>query len=60
MKTKNIKRRSGKCDYCLTCDNEITYGVNLRITNSKKWTDTKYICPRCKDYLIGIFKYDRA
>ena len=44
------------CDYCMR-HVKTEARVHLRQTDGK-WTEKAYhICQRCKDYLVGVYKY---
>ena len=55
---KKIETSCGECNYCLSSGHVITYGVFIRLSGTMKFSDRMlFVCPSCKSYLRGVFKY---
>ena len=48
---------NNRCGYCWNNDNHENLRMVVIRQTDNKWSPPKLICPKCRDYLRGYFKY---
>jgi hypothetical protein len=49
----------GKCEYCFKESSDLKF-CEIRICKPHDWTNAKWICGSCRNYLKGIFRYFKS